>query len=432
MRRLLIISTIFICSFLTPAIFVQDLSRDCQILYLDMSDARLVMYSPVTENKTVIDTGFVPYTGNAVTPSYALSPDQHLIAISLPDTGISQPDMGPDRYGTKIFDISGPSPALLDTILFWWPDFRGWSHGNTKLLLSLIHAAEGTHQIYNVNTRTATRMPQIISGNTYSGRLQLNVFGPGPTWSLDDRYVAFEANEWPFPQDEYGTNNAVFATPVDGTPIRLTERSANVSLIGWLPDGRVLFAVYTSASSRLVAATPDGKQQEVLYESASDSLAATLSPSGDKVALGWLDGPSSKEKDTYILAILDLRNKQVSQFAHVTTDSLAGNWSAMNWSPDGKHLTYRTFIHQQSRLYIVNAGDLIPTLIDFQDAGYDDLGSWSPDSTQLLLESGPDDDPHLLIYDVQTKELTTVSLPAKSSFDPVVPGALICPHPSQP
>jgi len=152
-------------------------------------------------------------------------------------------------------------------------------------------------------------------------------------FSPDGRYIAYD-----FPPQEGSPNHDIFALALDGGPeVPLVEHPANDRLLGWAPDGRILFASNRGGKwGAWAMPVADGKSR-----GAPELVRADINPFqhglGFTLDGSYYYGVSAWENDVY-LATLDPTAEKISSprklVGHV------GFGTSVEWSPDGQSLAY--------------------------------------------------------------------------------------------
>jgi Tol biopolymer transport system component len=357
---------------------VQAAQSDCQILYEvvpkscesnpSQCTAGLAILNSVEKQPSIIEGT------NAGSP-WLLSPDQSMVAQEAPHDTTSD---------VKMFDLSATKPALLATI----PHFMlaSWSHDGGKLLLRNADNNEGIYSIYDVKTHSLVPIAQ-----------QLNVHKAA--WSLDDKWVGFVADEFPFPKDETGLNSVLYIAQVGGKEYqRISQKSAETQDFIWLSDNKIIFRSCTNGNCQLNIANSDATLKKSID---GDYALVAKSPVADNILVISRDAKSSTSK----LLILDPNSGQLTAIDDVSNNV----YPVASWSPDGKNILYIKTVDGQDRISVIDIRLLKPQVINLPLDDFEYLGDWHPSGTRILLNSGTSPNNTFYEYELATHTLKVIS-----------------------
>ena len=236
-----------------------------------------------------------------------------------------------------------------------------------------------------------------------------------PSWSPDGKQLAYtEMNE-----DKSGTR--VYLMNADGTESHPLLRDSSISSGGgtapWSPDGQLVAVPGIPISQPLYDKSVniyvvDAKSGEIKYQLADESIHSLMawSPDGQQLALvGSREGVS----ELFIWSLSDSKVKRVTDVKDVLN---------VNWSPDGRHLSFEAgLLQEEVHLYMIqpdgqNLKNLTP---DFRYPGSDGIGTWSPDSRCLVFSAFSNADnpaPVTSIYVIDTQTGSKVKITDDLTF----------------
>ena len=208
-------------------------------------------------------------------------------------------------------------------------------------------------------------------------------------FSPDGQYVAYD-----FQVAEQSPERDVFAIAVDGArDSRVTDHPADDSLLGWLPDGRMLFA--SDRGGRTDAwgvAMADGR--------ARGAPSMIKRDFGNVLTLGVTRGGSlyyglrSTGPDVYTIAYDPAAGRVSGEPVRLPQRFIGTNVSP-DWSPDGRRIAYvseRALPAARIGAQVLSIADL--TTGQQRDVplplGYVNRPRWAPDGRRLLVRANDD------------------------------------------
>ena len=202
--------------------------------------------------------------------------------------------------------------------------------------------------------------------------------GHRPVWSPDGKRIAF-----------YGVfpDSGIFVIDVDGTDrTEIITRSDlgietdNYDLAGWSPDGQRLLVLvdYFVDAEGLYSVNRDGTGLTRLLEGPIKD--AVFSPDGKKIAYAVQTSSGGTVYDRYLS--LYLVDSDGTGRTRLSEDELTTMWGSvlLNWSPDGKRISYISGASWSSvELYVMNVdgSDKIKFATEVIDH------TWSPDGQKI-------------------------------------------------
>jgi TolB protein len=224
--------------------------------------------------------------------------------------------------------------------------------------------------------------PGIVFSN---GKEKLKGEFENPSWSTDGSKILFHRelkSEWP-PHTKLYSRDSQFQLIRSGV------------FPSFSPSGTQLICNDKTAGiyhNQVMLMNADGTNRSILFgDSIKSALAPVWSPQGDKIAFGFgrffqsLQGPAIGD-----IAVI---NKDGSQLKVFTNGK--GNNGFPSWSPDGKKIVYRAATDSVKGLLIVDVETgKITTLTT---SSHDNFPVWSPDGGRIAFTSKREDN-----YDVYT------------------------------
>lgn len=290
--------------------------------------------------------------------SFALSPDGNSIAYD----GVEESTQNVyvvdlvNQFEIKKIPVSGAELPI-------WISGRIWSPDGNKLLF-IKYAGGAGSELWTVNKDGSN--PAVISGQSgsYSSI-------KSPSWSPDGKKILFRENN--------NQQSGLYIADVDGSgKIQLT--SGNEVLSGWNSDGSKIY--YTSLyitregeEHKLYTADADGSNTKLLAEEVKFSDAGLIS--GDRIA--YLSGAG-----TSVLKRLKVVNLDGS--GKVT---LGNNVKKYIWNEAVGKIAYSAGMKDGRSVYLANPDGTEKNQITIHQ--YNDLMSWSPDGSRLIIASYSDE-----------------------------------------
>lgn len=290
--------------------------------------------------------------------SFALSPDGNSIAYD----GVEESTQNVyvvnlmNQFEIKRIPVSGAELPIWISGCIWSPD------GN-KLLYIKYAGGAGT-ELWTVNKDGSN--PAVISGQ--SGRYSsIN----SPSWSPDGKKILFRENN--------NQQSGIYIADGDGSgKIQLT--SGNEVLSGWNSDGSKIY--YTSLyitreceQYKLYTADADGSNTKLLTEEVKFSDVGLIS--GDRIV--YLSGADSSLLKRLKVVNLDGSGKV----------TLGNNVKKYIWNEAVGKIAYSTGMKDGRSVYLANPDGTEKKQITIHQ--YNDLMSWSPDGSKLIIASYSDE-----------------------------------------
>ena len=290
--------------------------------------------------------------------SFALSPDGNSIAYD----GVEESTQNVyvvdlvNQFEIKKIPVSGAELPI-------WISGRIWSPDGNKLLF-IKYAGGAGSELWTVNKDGSN--PAVISGQSgsYSSI-------KSPSWSPDGKKILFRENN--------NQQSGLYIADVDGSgKIQLT--SGNEVLSGWNSDGSKIY--YTSLyitregeEHKLYTADADGSNTKLLAEEVKFSDVGLIS--GDRIV--YLSGAG-----TSVLKRLKVVNLDGS--GKVT---LGNNVKKYIWNEAVGKIAYSAGTKDGRSVYLANPDGTEKNQITIHQ--YNDLMSWSPDGSRLIIASYSDE-----------------------------------------
>jgi Tol biopolymer transport system component len=246
----------------------------------------------------------------------------------------------------------------------------GFSRDLTKLAFS-IKREDGRRDLYvipfSMQDATTVGPPKLIFEGWVGG-----AFNVTASWSPDGEKMALihEGDIWIVPLE-------------GGDPVKITDTPEVERWIDWSPDGKMISYIFPSKQTWILYTIPaNGGIPKVLYNGCEDG--AIWSPdsknltftSGNKLIILTLNGEKAKEIDIpkklttgnssdfkyspdgkYIALIvynddgasIFMYSIENNEFTHLAFENLNEYKYFLNWSPDGKWLSYFTYEEEKVR-----------------------------------------------------------------------------------
>ena len=289
--------------------------------------------------------------------SFALSPDGNSIAYD-----------GVEESTQNVYVVDLVNQFEIKKIPVSGAEFPIWLHGiwspDGNKLLFIKYAGGAGSELWTVNKDGSN--PAVISGQSgsYSSI-------KSPSWSPDGKKILFRENN--------NQQSGLYIADADGSgKIQLT--SGNEVLSGWNSDGSKIY--YTSLyitregeQYKLYTADADGSNTKLLAEEVKFSDVGLIS--GDRIV--YLSGA-----DSGVLKRLKVVNLDGS--GKVT---LGNNVKKYIWNEAVGKIAYSAGMKDGRSVYLANPDGTEKNQITIHQ--YNDLMSWSPDGSRLIIASYSDE-----------------------------------------
>ena len=202
-----------------------------------------------------------------------------------------------------------------------------WSADGTRILASVRRTPETTEIVLVSVVDGSARTIKTLHSHREASELKRWM-----NFSPDGRAVAYDA-----PQDG-SRNHDLFALAVDGrSEVPLVQHPANDRLLGWAPDGRILFASSRAGTwGAWAMPVADGKSAGA-PELVKAELGAFQHGLGFTRDGSYYYSVSAWTNDVYLAALDSAARRMTSPKKLV---SHVGFGTSAEWSPDGQYLAY--------------------------------------------------------------------------------------------
>lgn len=206
-------------------------------------------------------------------------------------------------------------------------------------------------------------------------------------FSPDGRWIAYD-----FPPEEDSDIRDIFALATDGSrEVKLVDSPANDYLLGWAPDGRLLFASdRTGTPSAWLVQVAEGRPvgDPVLVK--PDMFQAV--PVSFLADGSYMYGVQTGSRDVYVVPLDDASGAVAGPPVRAASRGLGGS-NRPAWSPDGRHLAYfvqlgPNLVSNRNRIAIrsLETGEVREIVVSNR-LGYLRRLQWLPDGGGLLLDA---------------------------------------------
>jgi Tol biopolymer transport system component len=215
-----------------------------------------------------------------------------------------------------------------------------------------------------------------------------------PRWSPDGARIAFVSNRDQRRIGDSSGLNDVFVMNADGSDPRnvsaplAEEMGLNVMVIGWSPDGEVVFQTDGPSGGgvdmRVYLVRPDGTGLRPMFETAGDHTPA-WSPDGSRVAFIRDDGDTQRlhVMNANGTAVIPVGNHDRNRLSLGTGGFSDSAFEHDPWSPDGTRLVFERYdAGGWGTLYVVNADGTGVRNLSLGH-GQTMFNGWSPDGRHI-------------------------------------------------
>lgn len=293
----------------------------------------------------------------------AFSPDSRMIAFRV--------SKRPDAQDLRIVRTDGTGERVI------------FENENVTASHPQDWSPDGKHVLAVLSTKDRTRQISIIAVSDGSvRRIKTSDWRLGPPddalFSLDGRHIVYDQL-----QQEGASAADIFLLAADGSrEVRLIEHPADDKVVGWAPDGRLLFTSNRSGTRDLYAlrvsdARANGEAE--LIQRNVPGLSHRVTRTGALHYIGF-----HKVNGAYI-AGLDVENGKLTAPVPVTETARDYNWTPA-FSPDGKQAAVISF-REVGKMYVIikslTSNEEREIYVKGLRVGYDLL--WHPDGKSLLI-----------------------------------------------
>jgi Tol biopolymer transport system component len=342
---------------------------------LDTGETRLL-----TNNKG-------PWPNNLAYPEFSIwSPDGTQVAYSW----WSQEEIEEIR----LIGLDGSEPRVIYSnpeiyaiVADWFPE--------GKTILAVFQYKDKTWQIARVSVADGTARV-LRKFDWYQHYPQTASLSP------DAEYIAYD-----FPAAENSPQRDIYALAADGSRENpLVAHPANDRLLGWAPDGTILFRSDRTGEDDLwIVQVKDGKPAE--EPKLLKRGIGPISPIGFTTGGSFFYERSTGTQDVYV-AEVDLATGNLLSPPARPTELNLGSTTYPDWSPNGEYLAYlvRRMGDNQIRIRSLTTGQERELEPSFRRGG---TPHWSPDGRSLLVRGEKEGGTRgCYLLDVQSGRSTTI------------------------
>ena len=256
--------------------------------------------------------------------SSAISPDnQHIAYNWFTNDGVAELRLiGIEGSGTRVLYRDNDARNARDIIPY------DWSPDGTRILAALRRTLE-TYEIVLVSAVDGS----VRKLKTLNSRRETAEWKRWMNFSPDGHYIAYD-----FPSQTGSPNHDISGIAVDGgSEFPLVKHPANDRLLGWAPDGRILFAsnrrgTWDAWALQVTDGTLRGVPELVKKDITPFQHGLGFTRDGS-----YYYGVSAWVNDVY-LATLDPTTRKIRSPKKLVRH--VGFYTSAEWSPDGQYLAY--------------------------------------------------------------------------------------------
>ena len=303
------------------------------------------------------------YSRSQLATTSAFSPDSRMIAFRVA--------RGADGQDLRIIRTDGTGERVI------------FENENVTASHPVDWSPDGKHVLAVMSTKDRTPGISIISVSDGSvRRIKTSDWRLGlpddALFSLDGRHIVYDQL-----QQEGASASDIFLLAADGSrEVRLVEHPADDKVVGWAPDGRLLFTSDRSGTRHLYAlrvsdARADGDPELIQRDVPGGSHRVTRT--------GVLHYIHFHKVNGAYIAGLDVENARLAAPVPVTETARDYNWTPA-FSPDGTQAAVMSF-RGVGKIYVIvkslTANEEREIYVRGLRVGYDLL--WHPDGRSLLI-----------------------------------------------